>query len=252
MDVANHISSPMVSGCKLSKTGSKDFSDSTLYRSVVSALQYATITRPEISFSVNKVYQFMSAPADQHWQVVKRILRYLRGTINFGLFLQPNFSNSHYSVHAYCDADQASDPDDRRSTSGVAIFFGPNLVSQWSKKQSVVARSSTEAEYRSLALATAEVTWIKSLLADLKVPHAPPVIHCDNQSTVALAHNPIMHSRTNTLSWICFLLERRLLESIFRLYMFQQWIKELIFSPKPVHPLLSLCIGPSSEWLTSL
>ena len=140
------------------------------------ALQYATITRPEISFSVNKVYQFMSDTTEQHWAAVKIILRYLAGTINFGLSFLPSSTGPSFSLHAYCDADWASDPDDTRSTSEAAVFFGSNLVSWWSKKQSVVARSSTEAEYRSLALATAEVTWIKSLLSDLRIPHATPII----------------------------------------------------------------------------
>lgn len=127
------------------------------------------------------------------------------------MFLQPSFSKSHYSVHAYCDADWALDPDDRRSTSGAAIFFGPNLVYWWSKKQSVVSRSSTEAEYRSLALATAEVPWIKSLLAELKVPHAPPVIFCDNQSTMVLAHNPVMHSRTKRIELDLFFVREKVI-----------------------------------------
>jgi len=100
----------------------------------------------------------MSDPSEQHWAAVKRILRYLAGTVNFGLKFLPPSTGPPFTVHSYCDADWASDPDDRRSTSGAAIFFGSNLVSWWSKKQSVVARSSTEAEYHSLALATAEVT----------------------------------------------------------------------------------------------
>lgn len=133
-----------------------------------------TITRPEISFSVNKVCQFMSDPSEQHWIAVKRILRYLNGTLNPGLRLQPS-NSPNVSVQAYCDAGWASDPDDRRSTSGAAIFLGPNLVPWWSMKQKVVARSSTEAEYRSLALATAEVTWIQTLLFELQVKHTTPV-----------------------------------------------------------------------------
>nr|KYP51541.1 Retrovirus-related Pol polyprotein from transposon TNT 1-94 [Cajanus cajan] len=155
MEASKPFSSLMVSGCKLSKVGTEDFLDVSLYRSIVGALQYATITRPEISFSVNKVYQFMSHPLAHHWSTVKHILRYLKGTTSWGLHLQPAPSNSPLSIHAYCDADWASDPDDRRSTSGASIFLGTNLVSWWSKKQPVVARSSTEAEYRSLALATA-------------------------------------------------------------------------------------------------
>ena len=123
MDEANSISSPMVGGCKLTKLGYESFSDPTLYRSIVGALQYATITQPEISFSVNKVCQFMSDPTEQHWAAVKRILRYLTGTINFGLSFLPSSTGPPFSLHAYCGADWASDPDDRRSTSGAGFFL---------------------------------------------------------------------------------------------------------------------------------
>nr|KYP32235.1 hypothetical protein KK1_047128 [Cajanus cajan] len=194
MEDSNPISSPMISGCKLSKRGSKNFLDVSLYRSVVGALQYATITRPEISFSVNKVCQFMSNPLEQHWSVVQRILCYLKGTVFLGLHLQPAPSNSPLSIQAYCDVDWASNPDDRRSTSGASIFVGPNLISWWSKKQTVVVRSSTEVEYRSLALATTKVMWIQTLLSELHVSHHTPIVYYDNMSTVALAHNPVLHA----------------------------------------------------------
>nr|KYP45979.1 hypothetical protein KK1_032476 [Cajanus cajan] len=209
MEASKPISSPMVSGCKLSKIGSEKFLDASLYRSVVGALHYATITRPEISFSVNKVCQFMSQPLEQHWIAMKRILRYLKGTISWGLHLQPFPSNSSLSIQAYCDADWASDLDDRRSTSGASIFLGPNLVSWWSKKQTVVARSSTEAEYRSLPLATVEVMWIQKLLSELKVNHSTPIAFCDNMSTVALAHNPVLHARTKHMELDLFFVREK-------------------------------------------
>lgn len=99
MDEVNPIASPMVGGCKLSKSGSETFSDPTLYRSVVGALQYATITRPKLCFSVNKVCQFMFNPFEQHWQAVKRIIRYLNGTLIPGLRLQPSKSSNFLSKH---------------------------------------------------------------------------------------------------------------------------------------------------------
>ncbi|PNX93512.1 histone deacetylase, partial [Trifolium pratense] len=196
MENCKPIGSPMVSSCKLSKFGTDVMTDPTLYRSTVGALQYATLTRPDISYSVNKVCQFMAHPLESHWKAVKRILRYLKGTLNYGLLLQPSPSSPPFSLRAYSDADWATDQDDRRSTSGSCIYFGSNLVSWGSKKQQLVARSSTEAEYRSMANTTAELLWIQSILQELQVPCHPPTLLCDNLSAVSLAHNPVLHSRT--------------------------------------------------------
>ena len=153
----------------------------------------------------------MSKPSDQHWLAVKRILRYLKGTFSWGLHFQAASLQQPFSLHAYCDADWASDLDDRRSAFEAAIFLGPNLISWWSKKQSEVACSITEAEYRSMALIAAEVTWIQSLLSEFQVPHTSPVILCDNTSIVSLAHNPVLHSRTKHMELDLFFVREKVL-----------------------------------------
>lgn len=135
----------MASSTKLSKVGSANVSDPTMFRSLVCVLQYATITRPEISLAVNKVCQFLSNPFEDHRKAVKRILRYLQGTLNHGLHLASADNTTPITITGYCDADWVSDPDDRRFTSGSCIFLGPNLVSWRAKKQRWVTRSSTEA-----------------------------------------------------------------------------------------------------------
>lgn len=124
MSGAKGISSPMVGGCKLSKHGSDYFTDAKLYRSIVGALQYATITRPEISYAVNKVCQFMSQPLETHWTAVKRILHYLKATVSHGLHLQPASSSFPLLLTGFSDADWVADPDDRCSTSGSCIYLG--------------------------------------------------------------------------------------------------------------------------------
>lgn len=194
MQSAKSMNTPMTNGLKLSGHGSEPFQDTQLYRSIVGAIQYATITSLEITYCVNRVCQSMQTPLESHWQAVKRILRYLSGILHFGLNLQ---SNSHQAMilEGYCDADWASDRDDRHLTSGFCVFLGSNLISWQSKKQHVVSRSSIEAEYRSLAHLVAEMTWISSLLAELKLPQArTPTVWCDNLSTVMLSANPTQHS----------------------------------------------------------
>jgi len=185
--------SPMISSLKLLADASTSFSDPTLYRQIVGALQYLTFTRPDITFSINKVFQFMHNPQLHHWQAVKRILRYIAGTQFHGIRFSPSSSKS---LQAFTDADWDSDPDDRKSTSGYCVYFGNNIVSWSSKKQKVVSRSSTEAEYRSLASAMTDISWIQSLLHELHVVVPTPIIHCDNLGAVLLTANPIMHSRT--------------------------------------------------------
>lgn len=138
----------------------------------------------------------MHAPLESHWQAVKRILRYLAGSLNSGLTMQRDH-NSSMNLQGFCDADWASDPNDRRSTSGYCVYFGSNLISWQSKKQHVVSRSSTEAEYRSLAHLVAEIFWISYLLEELQISlPKKPTIWCDNLSTVLLSANPIQHART--------------------------------------------------------
>jgi histone deacetylase 1/2 len=146
--------------------------------SIVGALQYLTLTRPNISFAVNKVCQFLHAATTVHWAAVKRILRYVRGTLHLGLKIRKSPSTL---VSAFTDADWAGCPDDRRSTGGFVVFFGSNLISSTARKQATVSRSSIEAEYKAMANATAELMWVHKLLAELKVPHSSVArLWCDN------------------------------------------------------------------------
>ncbi|KAM2231636.1 hypothetical protein ACFX1S_015876 [Malus domestica] len=178
---------------RLLKDDGAPYNNPTLYRSVVGALQYLTFTRPDIAFSVHQVCQFMQQPMLAHFTAVKRILRYLKGTIHHGLV----YSHGPLQLKAYSDADWAGDPNDRRSTTGMAVFLGNNPISWSSKKQLTVSRSSTEAEYRALSSTSAELDWIQQLLVFLQVPlPSPPVLFCDNLSTIALAFNPVQHQRT--------------------------------------------------------
>ena len=136
----------------------------------------------------------MHAPRDVHWNLVKRILRYLRGTINNGITISASPSTT---LKAYSDADWAGCPDTRRSTSGYCVFLGDSLVSWSSKRQTTVSRSSAEAEYRAVANAVAECCWLRNLLRELHVVvNSATVIYCDNVSAVYLSENPVHHRRT--------------------------------------------------------
>ncbi|KAM1018829.1 hypothetical protein ACFX13_041012 [Malus domestica] len=178
---------------RLLKDDGEPYSNPSLYRSVVGALQYLTFTRPDIAFSVHQVSQFMQNPMASHFTAVKRILRYLHGTMDVGI----SYSRGDLELHAFSDADWAGDPNDRRSTSGQVVFLGNNPISWSSKKQQTVSRSSTEAEYRALSSTAAELDWVQQILAFLHLPiSTPPVLFCDNLSAIALSFNSVQHQRT--------------------------------------------------------
>ncbi|XP_048323521.1 secreted RxLR effector protein 161-like [Ziziphus jujuba] len=184
---------PASTGIQLNKIVSSAFKNVFMYRSTIGALQYLTITRPELTFIVNKLSQFMHKPTDMHWSSCKWVFRYLQGTKTFGLQIRPS---SDITISGYIDMDWASNADDRRSTGSYCIFLGQNLVSWSSKKQHVVACSSTESEYRSLANGAAEVLWLQSLLNELQVElNRVPVIWYDNVEVGYLAENTVHHQR---------------------------------------------------------
>ncbi|KAD0533627.1 hypothetical protein E3N88_31441 [Mikania micrantha] len=186
------IHTPLATNETLSSTG-VPFFDVTSYRSLVGALQYLTITRPDIAYAVNQVSQFLQSPTTNHFQHVKCILRYIEGTISYGLV----FSRvSALAVIGYSDADWAQCIDTRRSTYGYSIYLGNNLISWSAKKQPTVARSSCESEYRAMANTATEIIWVTNLLKELHVlSSAKPTLFCDNKSAIFLSQNPVSHKR---------------------------------------------------------
>jgi hypothetical protein len=153
-----------------------------------------TFTRPDIAYAVQQVCLHMHDPRDSHVTAMKRILRYLWGTPDYGLLLRRSCSTK---LVVYTDADWAGCPDTRRSTLGYAVFLGDNLVSGSAKRQTVVSRSSAEAEYRTVANGVAEATWLRQLLLELQAPPSRcTLVYCDNISAVYLSNNPVQHQRT--------------------------------------------------------
>jgi hypothetical protein len=180
MPACKPVTTPMSTSEKLSAHVGDPLSaeETTKYWSVVGALQYLSYTRPDLAFSTNKACQYLSSPTTVHWTAVNRILRYDKHTLGIGLHIRKSPSSV---VSAFSDADWAGCSDDCKSTGGHAIFFGSNLISWSAKKQPTVSRSSTEAEYKSMANAIVEVMWLQSLLKELLV--STPLatrIWCDN------------------------------------------------------------------------
>ncbi|CAN6557239.1 unnamed protein product [Malus baccata var. baccata] len=150
--------------------------------------------------------KFMHSPLESHFVAVKRILRYLKGTLDWGICFRPG----SLSLKAYTDADWVGDPNDRRSTTGVVIFLGNNPVSWSSKKQHTVSRSSTEVEYRTMATTIAGLVWLQQLLKDLHIDTSlPPLLHCDNISAMSLATNPVLHSKAKHREIDCHFMRER-------------------------------------------
>ncbi|KAG7599937.1 Ribonuclease H-like superfamily [Arabidopsis suecica] len=194
MTGCNPCATPVDTKTKLEATDSPPVDDPSLYRSLAGALQYLTFTRPDISFAVQQVCLFMHDPRVNHLNALKRILRYVKGTISYGLQI---YKSSTTDLVAYSDADWAGCPSTRRSTSGYAVFLGNSLISWSSKRQHTVSRSSAEAEYRGVANAVAETSWLRNLFLELRCPLSKAtIVYCDNVSATYLCSNPVKHQRT--------------------------------------------------------
>lgn len=187
------VETPMDPNVKLEIKDGDPPVDKGRYQRLVGKLIYLSYTRPDIAFAVSCVSQFMHSPSELHLQAVYRILKYLKGTPGLGLFFR---KTTYRGINLFTDADWAGSVEDRRSTSGYCSFVWGNLVTWRSKKQSVVARSSAEAELRSLALGICEGLWLNLLLEELGLKIEVSVsTYCDNKAAISMSQNPVHHDR---------------------------------------------------------
>ena len=187
-------STPMDPNHKLSIESGELLPDASVYQRLVGRLIYLTNTRPDITFAVSVVSQFMHAPRSSHLDAVHHILRYLKTCPGLGLFYS---AGTQSGVSCFTDADYAGSKSDRRSTSGFCTFYGNHIISWKSKKQAVVSRSSAEAEYRAMAQGTCELLWVRAILKELGFPVSDSsTLFCDNKSALMLASDSVLHERT--------------------------------------------------------
>ncbi|GJY29025.1 retrovirus-related pol polyprotein from transposon TNT 1-94 [Tanacetum coccineum] len=193
LEESKPIKTPMSSKTKL--TGDEDGEpiDDTKYRGMIGSLLYLTASRPDIMFSVCLCARFQEAPKTSHLEAVKRIFRYIKGTSHLGLWYP---KGTGLETIVYADSDHAGYYVDRKITSGVCTFVGCCLTSWFSKKQTALAISTTEAEYVSAGKACQQALWMKQALVDYDVKLNDVPVLCDNKGAIDLSKNPVLHSHT--------------------------------------------------------
>jgi len=192
---------PLEQNHKLASSTSTLLSQPDSYRRLVGRLVYLTHTKPEISYAVNMLAQFMQTPRSDHWDAALRLVRYLKGCPGRGILLS---SRCNLQLTAFSDSDHAGCPLTRRSLTGYLVKLGNSPVSWKTKKQDKVSRSSAEAEYRAMAMTCQELMWVKEVLLSLGIPHDQPMqLFCDSQSALHIASNPVFHERTKHIESDC-------------------------------------------------
>ncbi|XP_049936538.1 secreted RxLR effector protein 161-like [Nymphaea colorata] len=204
------VDTPEALGVKMKIDDGEILENPTPFRQIVGALSYLSITRPDIAHVVHVISQFQQRPTSVHIGAAMRIVRYVKSTINKGLFLS---SSSLLELVAYTDADWGGDPNNRHSTTGFCVFLGDSLISWRCKKQNKVSLSSTEAEYRAMATTTMEIVWLKSLLKDMGIHIKDPVkLCCENKSAIYIASNHTFHERTKHIEMDCHYVREEFLQ----------------------------------------
>ncbi|GJZ39745.1 hypothetical protein Tco_0586308 [Tanacetum coccineum] len=189
---------PLVVNENLMKEDDSSKVDATLYRSLMGKLLYLTATRPDIMFAASLLSRFMHNPSQIHMGVGKRILRYLQGTKDFGI---KYVKNANINLHGFCDSNWGGCTDDMKSTSRYIFSLGSGVFSWCSNKQQTVAQSLVEAEYVAAALATSQAIWLRRIFKDIEEKQLKPtIIFCDSMSAIAIAKNPVYHSRTKHIA----------------------------------------------------
>ncbi|KAK1551769.1 hypothetical protein Q3G72_004368 [Acer saccharum] len=193
LEKAKHCDTPMSTTLKLSKDASGKSVDQTLYRGMIGSLLYLTASRPDISFSVGVCARYQSDPKESYLSSVKRVIRFVNGTSNYGIWYS---FDTNPSLVGYSDADWAGNCDDRKSTSGGCFFLGNNLVSWFCKKQNSISLSTAEAEYIATGSGCTQLIWMKQMLVDYGFNQGTLTLFCDNMRAINISMNPVQHSRT--------------------------------------------------------
>nr|GEV40006.1 copia protein [Tanacetum cinerariifolium] len=196
MEKCDTVSTPMAT-TKLDADLQGTLVDQTKYRSMIGGLMYLIASRPNIAFATFVRARYQAHPTEKHLKEVKKIFRYLRQTINTGIWY---LKDSEFELIAYSNADHARCNDDCKSTSGGIQFLGEKLVSWSSKKQDCTTMSTTEAEYVSLSACYAQVIWIRTQLLDYGFCYNKILIYCDSMSAISISYISVQHSRTKHIN----------------------------------------------------
>lgn len=211
---AKPVKLPMISNLKLRQSNAIFLDDPTSYSRLIGRLLYLTMTRPDLSYSIQILSQFMDKPTQSHMDVAYQVWKYIKGRLDQGIFF-PTSSSLH--LKAYSDSNWASCPDRRRSVTGYCVFLVDSLISWRSKKQTTISKSSVEAEYRTLASTSCELVWLISLLKDFGVDHKQAaLLFCDSQVALHMAANPVFHERTKYIEIDCHLVREKIELGILR------------------------------------
>jgi hypothetical protein len=198
MNNCKHVSTPVECGIKLSKYEEGERVDPTIFKSLVGSLRYLTCTRPDILYGVGLVSHYMESPTTTHFKAAKRILRYVKGTIDFGL-LYP--SSNEFKLVGYSDSDWGGDVDDRKSTTGFVFYLGSSAFTWSSKKQPIVTLLTCKVEYVAATLSVCHAILLVKLLKELHMPQKDATeIFVDNKLAIALAKNLVFHDRSKHIN----------------------------------------------------